>query len=633
MKEVENKAVVYEFGKFVLDPNERTLFADGRALRLPAKEFDTLLLLVENNGKALSKDDMMSAVWQDSFVEEGNLAKQISRLRKIFNADGTVSIETLPKHGYRFSAEVNPIFPRGEGTILEKRTLKRLTVNYEEEPDALPPAALKKSPLLSFLGIVGILLAVSAVWLWNSTTRRAEVDSIAVLPLRPLTPDQNSTAIGLGMTDTLIMKLGGLRQITVRPISSVAQFAGTSEDALEIGRKLNVDAVLEGTIQHFEGRVRFNLRLLRVQNGEQIWAEQFESDAARIFDLQEDLTTQTAQALRLKLGAHEREQIAKRFTNNPDAQDAYLKGRYFCNRRTVGDLKTAIGFFNQAIAKDRNYALAYAGLADAYSLLADYDGALPEDAYPKARDAAIKALELDEELAEAHTSLAYVKMLYYHDWQGAQDGFLRAIALDPNYATARHWYAEFLTAMGRFDEAFVEVGRAKEMDPLSPSIDAQQVWILFYSRRFDEAIERALRIAEMNPDYAEIYDPLKRCYDQKGMYREAIAARQKRRKLAGWDSTETTALKEAASTSEATVYWKKRLEQEIEEARSELAMPFEMAVIHGRLGEMDLAFERLDQAIKNRTYTVIFLRVTPDVDPLRSDPRFAEALRQAGLLF
>jgi len=493
-------------------------------------------------------------------------------------------------------------------------------------------AANRKIPIAAIFGLASILLILSAVWYWNAASSLPKIDSMAVLPLRPLTTDENSKALGLGLTDALIMKIGGLRQITVRPISAVTPFADAPQDALEIGRKLKVDAVLEGTIQRFEGRVRFNVRLLRVENGEQMWAEHFESDAAQIFDLQDRLTAQTAQALKLKLGASENKQIAKRFTNDAGALDAFLKGRYFSSRRTTGDLRTAIGFFNEAIRKDANYALAYAGLADAYSLLADYDGALPADAYPKARDAAMKALELDDELAEAHTSLAYVKMLYYHDWPGAQDGYLRAIALNSNYATARHWYSEYLTAMGRFDEAFVEARRAKEIDPLSPSVNAQEVWILFYARRFDEAIERGRRVAEMNPDFAEIYDPLKRCYDQKGMYREAIAARQKRRKLAGWDSTETAALKQAASTADGAVYWRSRLEQEIEEARNELPMPFEMALIHAQLGEKDLAFEWLDKAIENRIYPVMFLRVTREIDPLRGDPRFAEALRRVGLL-
>jgi DNA-binding winged helix-turn-helix (wHTH) protein/TolB-like protein len=645
METPENKRFVYEFGKFMLDPREKTLFTDGAPLHLPAKEFETLLLLVENNNRALSKEEMMRAIWRDAFVEETNLVKQISRLRKIFNTNGQQYIETLPKHGYRFSADVNQVFqPAGE-TILEQRTVKRLTVKLEENSEASPllsPAARQKFRFPAIFAAALIFLAVAAVvviWYWNRSNAPAKINSMAVLPLRPLTEGENNKALGLGLADALIMKIGGLRQITVRPISAVAPFADApppqspEEDALEIGKKLKVDAVLEGTIQRFEGRVRFNVRLLRVENGEQIWAEQFESDAARIFDLQDRLAAQTARALKLKLGASENEHLAKHFTNDAEALDAFLKGRYFTGRRTAGDLKTAINYFNEAIAKDPNYALAHAGLADAYSLLADYDGALPADAYPKAKDAAMKALELDDELAEAHTSLAYVKMYFYHDWRGAEAGYHRAIALNPNYATARHWYSEYLTATGRFDEALVEMRRAKEIDPLSPSVNAQEVWILFYERRFDEAIERGREIARLNPDFAEVYDPLKRCYDRKGMYAEAIAARQTRRRLAGWNATETAALKAAAATSESGVYWKKRLEQEIVEARDELPMPFEMAIIYAQLGENDSAFKWLDEAIEIRAYSVSYLRVEPNLDPLRSDARFAEALRRVNLLF
>ena len=635
METAENKRFVYQFGKFVLDPQEKTLFVEGASVHLPAKEFETLLLLVENNGKALSKDEMMSAIWQDAFVEETNLVKQISRLRKIFNVNGEKLIETLPKHGYRFSAEVSQIFePAGE-TILEKRTVKRLTVKLEENSEDQPlPAAKRKFPLPAIFGGALILLAVvSGIWFWSGTKTPAKINSIAVLPMRPLSTDKTSKALGLGLTDELIMKIGGLRQTAVRPMSAVTPFADAPQDSLEIGRKLNVDAVLEGTIQQAEGRVRLNVRLLRIENGEQIWAEQFESDTAQIFDLQDRLTAQTAHALRLKLGATENEQITKRFTNSPEALDAYQKGRYFWNRRTAADLETAINHFNDAIEKDPNYALAYAGLADAYSLLADYNGAPPDEVYPRAKNAAMKALELDDKLAEAHTSLAYVKMYYYWDWQAAEDGYRRAIALNPNYASAHQWYSEYLAAMGRFDEALAEIRRAKEIDPLSPVINAGEIWILYFARQYDEAIERGRRVAEMNPQFAEIHEYLKRCYDQKGMYAEAIAARQMRRRLVGLDATETANLKDAASADNSSDYWKKRLEQEIEEGRRESPEPFNMAEIYAQLGEKDLAFEWLEKAIKNRDYEVMYLKVAPNLDSLRSDARFADALRRVNLLF
>jgi DNA-binding winged helix-turn-helix (wHTH) protein/TolB-like protein len=654
-----SKRFTYRFGKFVLDPREKTLFADGRPLHLPAKEFETLLLLVENSGKALTKEEIMSAVWRDAFVEEGNLAKQISRLRKILNAGGGGGerfIETLPKHGYRFSAEVSqivePIAAEAEETILEKRSLKRLTVRVEEDlspppppPQFLSPAARKISWRVVSV-ILGMTILSFGFMLWyrgkppSATDDPAKINSMAVLPLLHLGEGENNKSLGLGLADALIMKIGGLRQIVVRPLSAVASYAEAPpspllpppEDALEIGKKLKVDAVLEGTIRQLDGRVRVNVRLLRVANGEQIWAANFEDESAKIFDLEQRLSEQTAQALKLKLGASENERITKRFTNNAAALDAYQKGRYFWNRRTAGDLRAAVGYFNEAIRIDPNYALAYAGLADAYSLLADYNGAPPDEAYPRAKEAAMKALELDVNLAEAHTSLAYVKMSYDRDWPAAEDGYRRAIALNPNYASAHQWYAEYLTAMGRFDEALAETGRAKEIDPLSPIVNAGEVWTLYFARRFDEAIARGREIAGLNPQFAEIHEYLKRCYDQKEMYAEAVAARQTRRLLVGLDATVTAVLKDAAAAKKSGDYWKKRLAQEIEEARGEAPEFFNLAEIYARLGEKDLAFEQLDKAIENRDYEVIYLRVAPNLDPLRADPRFADALRRAGHL-
>lgn len=635
MEDAEKTKFIYQFGKFTLDPHEKTLFENGKPLHLPAKEFETLRLLVENCGRALSKEEIMKTVWQDSFVEEGNLTKQISRLRKIFNGDGTIQIETLPKHGYRFAAEVNRIFQPDEETILEKHTIKKLTVRVEEHISDTPtllPAAERKFPKQLIFIFGGLLMAlIVVIWYWNSAKPSAKVNSIAVLPLRSLTGDEKNKALGLGLTDTMIMKIGGLKQVIVRPISAVTPYSDSPQDSLEIGKKLNVDAVLEGTIQQADGRIRINVRLLRVENGEQIWAENFQGDPAAFFDLEERLSEQTARALKLKLGASETEQITKRFTNNAEALDAYQKGRYFWNRRTARDLNTAIEYFQTAIKKDPNYALAYAGLADAYSLLSDYSGALPEESYPKAKEAATKALELDDKLAEAHTSLAYVKMYYYWDWQGAESEFRQAIALNPNYASAHQWYAEYLTAMGRFDEALAETRRAKEIDPLSPIINAGEVWTLYFARRYDEAIERGREIAELNPNFAEIQEYLKRCYDQKEMYPEAITARQLRRKLVGLGATENDTLKQAAAAVNPQDYWQKRLEQEFVESTGESPQAFNMAEIYAQLGEKDKAFEWLEKATKNRHYEVIYLRVAPNLDPLRSDPRFAAALRRVEL--
>ncbi len=628
-----NQKFVYEFGKFALDPQEKTLFANGVPLHLPAKEFETLLLLVENNGRALSKEEMITAVWQDAFVEEGNLAKKISRLRKILNTNGDKLIETLPKHGYRFSADVRQILPSANETILEKRTVKRLTLRVEEDNSDSPlllPAAEKKFPKRTIFIFFGLIMAAAIFGIWYSSKPKptSKIGSIAVLPLRSLNAGENDKTVGLGLTDALITKIGGLKTVIVRPLSAVTKF--TDDDALEIGKKLSVDAVLEGTVYEADGRVRLNVRLLRVENGEQIWAEKFEGESARVFDLEDRLSEQTARALGLKLGEGDSERLTKRYTINADAHHAYVRGRFFWNRRTPGDLKEAVKYFSEAVEKDPNYALAYVGLADAYSLLADYGAVSPKESYEKARAAASKALELDDNLAGAHTSLAYVKMYYYWDWEGAESSYRRAIALNPNYATARQWYSEYLTAMGRFDEALAEIRRAKEIDPLSPIVNAGEVWILYFARRYDEAIAQGQKIVEINPEFAEIHEYLKRCYDQKGMYREAIAARQMRRKLAGSDDRETAALRNAASASDADVYWRNRLEQEIEDARREKSEAFDLAEIYARIGENEKAFEWLEKAYQERHYTVMYLKVAPNLDSLRNDPRFDDILQRIG---
>ena len=488
METGENKRFVYEFGKFVLDPKEKTLFADGVPLHLPAKEFETLLLLVENNGKALTKDEMMHVIWQDAFVEESNLAKQISRLRKLFNRNGEQLIETLPKHGYRFSADLRLVANEPDAPVtVEKRIIKRLAVTYQEDSnDNLLPAEVNEKqrtemPRRSFLRfflIAFVLLAAAVIISYFSYFRSPHISnqpenvsavrSIAVLPFKSVGVEQDGDEyLRLGLTDSLITKLSNLKQIVVRPTNAVRKYE--AQDPLAAGRELGVDVVLDGNVQRIGQQIRVTVQLISVRDGKLLWGGKFDEKFTDIFSVQDAISEQAAHSLELKLSGEEKSLLAKRYTTNPDAHDAYVRGRFFWNRRTTADLKEAIKYFNEAVEKDPNYALAYAGLADAYSLLADYDGALPTDAYPKAKEAAAKALELDDELAEAHTSLSYVKMFYYHDWQGAQDGYRRAIALNPNYATARHWYSEYLTAMGRFDEAFAEARRAKEIDPLSPS--------------------------------------------------------------------------------------------------------------------------------------------------------------------
>ena len=636
MEVVENRGVVYEFGEFILDPANRVLFASGLPIHLPAKEFDTLLLLVQNNGRALSKEEMMSAVWEDSFVEEGNLAKQISRLRKVLETDGTSYIETIPKHGYRFSADLRAVDVDDLPVIAELRTVKRVTLSLPDTDDGRPQLTGTRKRMnaggIFALAVFAILVCLGIFWYWNRETPSASssrVRSIAVLPFKVVGTDGDEEYLRVGLADAVVTKLSGLKKIVVRPSNAVRAYR--DHEPLAAGRALGVDVVLDGNIQRVDQQIRLTVQLISVADGAILWGGKFDEDMTDIFDLQDAISEQVAHAIEPDLTGEERTLLTRRFTTSNSAHDAYVKGRVYWNRRTADDLKVAAEYLETAVKEDPKYALAFAGLADTYSLLGDYRGLPPPEAYEKAREAALKALELDSTLAEAHTSLAYVRMYYYWDWQGAENSYRQAILLNPNYATAHQWYSEYLAAMGRFDEALVEIRRAQEVDPLSPVINSGEVWILYYARRYDEAIEKGRKVIQMNPDFAEIQEYMKRVYDQKRMYREAIASRQMRRKLAGLDPAETPSMKRASAADSPEVYWQSRLEQELIDARTEPPSTFDFVEIYAQLGDKDRAFVWLEKAFEERVYTMTYLKVAPNLDPLRSDPRFANMMRRVGL--
>ncbi|QYO66298.1 winged helix-turn-helix domain-containing protein [Leptolyngbya sp. 7M] len=640
MDKLENKGFVYECERFVLDPFERTLLIEGQSVHLPAKEFETLLFLVEHNGQALSKEEILAAIWPDTFVEEGNLTKQISRLRKVLNTSEQQFIETIPKHGYRFTADLHrKQLVQKTPEILMPVTEPVQLLDQETAQDIVRHPVIGRKLSMRYLLASLLLIAVfgfaaAIAWITMHPTRSDRVSrprSIAVLPFKSVAADFHDDNLRLGLTDGLITKLSGIKQIVVRPTNAVLKYE--TSDLLVAGRELAVDAVLDGNVQRIGQKIRVTVQLVSVRDGSLLWGGAFDEEFTDVFRVQDAIVEQAVSALALQLTGEDRRQITKDYTANPEAHYAYVRGRVFWNKRTIEDFREAIKHFNQAIEKDPNYALAYSGLADSYSLLADYRGAPTDEAYSKAEAAALKALELDNDLAQAHTSLAYVRMYHSWNWKEAESRFRKAIALSPNYATAHQWYSEFLTAMGRFDEALVEIRRAKEIDPLAPIINAGEVWVLYYARRYDEAIENGKRLAETNPQFAEVYEYLKRCYDQKGMYREAIAARQMRRKLADLDPIETPPIKRAAAASSPYDYWRNRLDQEYADARNEPPANFDMAEIYAQMGEKDKAFEWLEKALKEKNYLMVYLKVAPNLDPIRSDERFVRLLQLTRLAF
>ncbi|MGH9934631.1 MAG: winged helix-turn-helix domain-containing protein, partial [Blastocatellia bacterium] len=472
----------YEFGPYRLDPAERILLRDGHPVPLTLKAFDLLLALVENNGHIVEKEALLKAVWPDSFVEEGVLSVNVFKLRKTLGEnEGLKFIETVPKRGYRFVAAVKTVY--------------------------IEPAPLTATP------IGGVII------------------SIAVLPFRSLGADGSDDYLGLGMADALITRLSNIRRLVVRPTSAVRKYTGPAQDAQAVARDLMVESVLEGSFRRSGERIRVTVQLISPHASAPLWAEKFDEQFTDIFAVEDSISAQVALSLLQQLSGEEERRLAKRQTANAEAYRLYLKGRYFWNKRTEAGLRKGIEYFQQALEIDPHYALAWAGIADSYLLGANTQ--TPREAMPKAKAAALRALELDDTLAEAHASLARIRMFFDWDWAGAESEFTRALELNPNYTTARQWFANYLIAMGRAPEAIAQINLAQELDPLSLIINTARGWIYYFARQYDQALEQYQRVLEMDSSFVMAQREIGMIYERKGMYAEAIAATHQAISLSG----------------------------------------------------------------------------------------------------
>lgn len=631
METADNTGFVYEFGKFRLDPDEKTLFVDDTPLRLPAKEFETLLLLVEHNGRAMSKEEMMSAIWQDAFVEESNLAKQISRLRKILNADGEEFIETIPKHGYRFSADLRRMSAILDSPIVvEKRTVNRLTVAYEGEPKMRAlPASVRSGVtwrLTSVITVLAVLavLAAGAWWFLFRPTGAAipTIKTIAVLPLRSLDGSEDGRALGLGLTDSLITRLGGLKKMVVRPINAVAAVSAES-DAVEIGRKLNVDAVLEGTIQRADGRLRVNARVVRTTTGEQIWADRFEQPATGLFELQDALSADIAKAFAFELNKADSDQMEHRGTGNVEAYEKYLRGRFYQSQNTAEGFNKSIDLYQQAAALDPNFAEAYAGIGDSNILLYNF-GILPRaETIPKAREAVDRALNLNPDLSDAHTSNSLIQFLIDRNWPEAEKSLQRAIELNPNNADAYLRYGYFLISVGRFEEALDKLGKAREINPLSPIVGTNIGLAYLSARRYPEAIDQLEKTAAENPRFPLPLWILGTAYEAAGDPDKAFDANYKAvRAENGGGSQFVDALKkirDEQGTAAANRWW---FEESVKAPKSEGISSLVIASRAATVKDADQTLIWLERSADEGDPALEQINYLSRFDFVRDDPRF-----------
>lgn len=632
----------YEFGPFRIDLSQRVLLREGKPLALPPKIFETLLALVERSGEIVEKDKLLEEVWPESVVEENNLTQYISALRKTLG-DGRHQqryIETIPRRGYRFAAQVQKVWDESADLAVSNHTTVRLMVREEtEEIEEEQPAQdhevvgafFRQRNLRRTIPIVTPLaLAVAGVIFWvvvNTPPADTRVGqppfrgSIAVLPFKALDERESDEYLGLGMADTLITKLSSISQIIVRPTSAVQKYTGQEQDSLTAGREQRVDAVIEGSIQRSGDKIRVTVRLLRVEDGSPIWAYKCDEVRTDLFALQDVISEKVAGALMLKLTGQQKERLTKHHTENIEAYQAYLKGRYFWNKRTPEDFKKAAEQFQQAIAIDPNYALGYAGLADCYFFSGE--GA-------KTVEALSTALELDDTLVEALSTQAYYLSVRW-DWSGAERLFKRAIELNPNYPPARHWYAFHLAAVGRFPEAIEEIHRAKELDPLSLIINTDVGNILYFSRQYDQAIEVYRQILDLEPTFSVAHWRLGEAYEQKGMYEESITEYLKALSLSKNPTIEAW-LGHAYAVSGKKDKARKILGELKKRHKRDPRWFYEIALIHEGLSEREQSFEWLEKAYENKEEaSLALLKVEPMLDSLRSDPRFIELLNRIGL--
>lgn len=462
---------------------------------------------------------------------------------------------------------------------------------------------------------------------------RRDIDSIAILPMVNACADPSGEYLSDGITESLINSISQLPKLRVVPRSTVFRFKGRDLDPQVVGRELGVRAVLTGRVCQLGDILMVQADLIDVAREAQLWGEHYKRDMADIFDVQEEIAREIAEKLRLKLTNEQKKRLNKRSTVSHEAYQAYMKGRYYWGKRTEEGLKRSTHYFQQAVDIDPSYALAYAGLADSHALpgIAEYGLSLPREAMPKAKAAAVKALEIDGALAEAQTTLAHVRAFYDWDWAGAELEFERAIKSNPNYAFSHHWYALYLAAMGRHGEAIAEESKAQEIDPLSLIINKNVGTILYYAGQIDQSIEQYRKTLELDPNFVRTHLYLGLAYMHKGMYEEAVTEYQSALNISGGGTVLKALLGHVLALSGRTGEATKIINALKEQAGGQYVPAFNIALVYMGLGEKDEAFEWLDKAYEERSSWLVSLRVEPIFDSLRSDPRFANLVHNVGL--
>lgn len=624
---------VLRFGVYEINFAAQQLRKHGVRVRLAGQPLAILAMLLERPGEVVTREELQGRLWaSDTFVDfEHSLNSAIKKLRAALNdtPENSRYIETLPRVGYRFIAPVQEVPVKGHAPI---------AADWNSVLPKVERPLQRRWVIL--LGLVIALLAAAGAYVqrlhfWPRTQQTSGKLMLAVLPFQNLTGDAGQEYFSDGLTEEMIAQLGRLdpEHLGVIARTSVMHYKHSQEQLDRIGPELGVQYVMEGSVRRDGDKVRISAQLIQMKDQSRVWARQYDRELSNLLALQGEIAQEIADEIQLTLGEHRRIDISRQALIPPrtsEAYDFYLRGQYFWNKRTPEGFEKAIECFQQSIAKDPNYARAYAGLADSYALLGGYTLSPQTEFMPKARSAALRALQIDESLPEAHTALALIVQNYDWDWQTAEKEYRRAIELNPNYATAHHWYAEHLMWLGRFDEALRESERARQLDPLSMIIAADNGVILYSSRQYDRAIEKFRSVEAMEPNFSRT-GMVTNAYVEKGLFAEALADVEQRRRASGDGPWTWAALAYIYGRSGQQVQARSALEKLQQLNRRQQIEPAAIAWGYIAVGDKEQALAWLEKAYAQHSPVLVALKVEPGYDSLRSDPRFQDLLRRVGL--
>jgi DNA-binding winged helix-turn-helix (wHTH) protein/TolB-like protein/Flp pilus assembly protein TadD len=624
----------YEFGDFRLDSEPLSLWREEALVALPPKALEMLLLLVRRRDIIVSREELLDTVWRDTFVEDGNINYTVSLLRKTLDKDDKGRfIQTVPKRGYRFVADVLEVAANG---------------HTENAVPNLEPAITSEQPKPTIrwhlIGIVLVsMLFVTGFVIWRSLDERKKLSTtavtnrnirtVAVLPLKTPAEYESTKSLSLGLTDSLISRLGSLNRFSVRPLSSVISYAESDLDPRKFGETLKVDAILEGTLQQTDNRVVVNVRLWDLRDGGQLWQGSFDSVEADFLNLQDAVATEVTSRLVSELLEKDRELLTRRYTDNPDAFRAYVRGRAILDAKNPDNFEKAIDEFQVAVTMDPTFALAYTGLADGYTRRGfNTPGASQREFYAISKAFAQKALDLDPETPEAYVALGTVKRIYDWDWPGAEGDFRRAIRLNPNYARAHLGYALLLSCLGRGDEALVEIKRAIEIDPISQDVKSGYLTIMEGRGEYSEALAQAQENVKSNKEYRRGMRGVTTFLFHLGEYQRVIEISDqeltaKNSQVFVWLSLLVTSHHRAGQSGKRD----ERLKQLEKLAQTDTKALYALAENYAELGRTDEALAALEKCIEVREERMMWIKVEPRLAQLKGNARFDQILRRMNL--